>query len=771
MSNKKDDIFDLNSYRSPKDSSSRNKNGKKKKTKRSVKEKILRTVLASFMVCIMLACFVVGGFLIYVFNFVDGDFGVNLDDLKLNCTTTVYVQDSSGNWVEYQRLHGNVNRVWVAYEDIPDNLKNAFVAVEDKRFLSHGGIDWRRTISAFANYFLHFYSSNQGGSTITQQLVKNLTGDNAQTPQRKIREIMRARHLETTYSKETILECYLNVVSMANNISGVEVAANYYYNKSVNELTLAECASLAAITKHPEKYRPDIKEAENLERRNLVLSLMYEQELITSEEYEAAKNEPMNIVADPTNIKQVAVNNYFVDALIDDVIDDLKVLYNVSAEDASTMFYNGGYQIYSTMDPDIQKTVDNVFSNSKAYGLKSNGVQMQGAITVMDYSGHIKGMAGGIGEKTSNRGFNRATMAARQPGSTMKPIAAYAPAVEKNIITYSSVVNDKWAKYGSWTPTNWYGGYWGNITAHYALERSVNTIPVYLVNQMNTETSFKFLTDNLGITTLKSSDKNLSALGMGGTDTGLNTTESAAAYATFGNLGKYYKPTTYMYVTDMHGTEVLRYSGTAVQAMGEDTACVMNHMLQNVVYGANGTGLGSGSYVRNMRIFAKTGTSNDTKDLWFVGGSPYYVASCWTGYDDNRTINSASIAMKMWGAVMKPIHANLKAKSFPESKYVSQRYYCGETGLLATENCTIKQTGWYKNSYLPTCSQHGGKILAPIKGTNATPNGGSGVVTGKVTGILKTESSSSSSSSSESSSSSSSSSSSESGLIPNNTTQ
>ena len=763
--NRKDEVFDLNSYRSQ---ASSQQKGKKKKRRKKTKEKIFRAVLASFMVCIMLACVVIGGFLIYVFNFIEGDFGVNLEDLKLNCTTTVYVQEGTDQWVEYQRLHGNVNRIWVAYEDIPDNLKNAFVAVEDKRFLSHGGIDWRRTFSAFANYFLHFYSSNQGGSTITQQLVKNLTGDNAQTPQRKVREIMRARHLEMTYSKETILECYLNVVSMANNISGVEVAANYYYNKSVDELTLAECASLAAITKHPEKYRPDTKPEENKERRNLVLKLMYDQELISSEEYESAKNEEMNIVADPANIKQVSVNNYFVDALIDDVIDDLKTLYNVSDEDASTMFYNGGYQIYSTMDPDIQKTVDTVFSNSKAYGLKSNGVSMQGAITVMDYSGHIVGMAGGIGEKTENRGFNRATMAVRQPGSTMKPIAAYAPAIEKNLITYSSVVNDKRTKYGSWSPTNWYGGYWGNITVHYALERSVNTIPVYLVNQLKPENSYKFLTDNLGITTLKDSDKNLSALGMGGTDTGLTTTESAAAFATFGNLGKYYTPTTYYYVTDMHGNEVLRYNDTGIQAMGEDTACVMNHLLQTVVYGSNGTGLGSGSYVRNMRIYAKTGTSNDTKDLWFVGGSPYYVASCWTGYDDNRTINSASIAMKMWGAVMKPIHSGLKAKSFAESKYVSQRYYCAETGLLATENCTSKRTGYYKNSYLPTCSLHGGKLLAPIRGSNATQTGTSGVVKGKVNGTLKVESASSSSTSSSSSSSNSSSSSSSSinSLIP-----
>lgn len=732
---KKDELFDLNSYRSS--STASKKKSKKRKVKKTTKEKVLRIVLASFMLGVMLVCVVLGGFLVYVFNFIDGDFGVNLDELKLNCTTTVYVQgEGEDEWVEYQRLHGNVNRIWVAYEDIPENLKNAFVAVEDKRFLKHGGIDWKRTFSAFANYFLHFYSSNQGGSTITQQLVKNLTGDKAQTPQRKVREIMRARFLETNYSKETILECYLNVVSMANNISGVEVAANYYFNKSINELTLSECASLAGITKNPEKYRPDKNPKDNTERRNLVLKLMYEQKLITSEEYQSAIDEELNIVADSANIKQVDINNYFVDALITEVIDDLKTLYNVSDEDASVMFYNGGYQIYSTMDPDIQETINKVYYDSNKYGLKSGGETMQGAITVMDYSGHIKGMAGGIGEKTENRGFNRATMAIRQPGSTMKPIAAYAPAIENNLITYSTVVNDTRYKYGSWSPNNWYGGYWGYITAHYALERSVNTIPVYLVNEMKPEKSFKFLTDNLGINTLKSSDINLSALGMGGTDNGITTTQSAAAFAVFGNLGKYYTPTTYHYITDMHGTEILRYSDIGIQAIGEDTACVMNHMLQNVVYGANGTGASAKGYVSNMKIYAKTGTSNSTNDLWFVGGSPYYITSCWAGYDNNRTIKNSSIAKSMWGAVMKPIHSGLKAKQFEESRFVSERYYCAETGLLATENCTAKAKGYYKNSYLPTCSLHEGKILKPISGTSETPSGASGVVKGKVNGTI-----------------------------------
>lgn len=734
MSNnrKKGEVFDLNSYRN------NNKKKNKRKVPKSTKVKVLRGLLAFFLVCVMVFCLGVGGFLIYVFNFVDDDFVVDLEELKLNCTTTIYVQEND-EWVEYQRLHGNENRIWVSYEEIPQNMKDAFVAVEDKRFFQHGGVDWKRTISAFANYFLHFYSSNQGGSTITQQLVKNLTGDNAQTAQRKIREIMRARRLETQYSKDTILECYMNVVSMANNISGVEVAANYYFNKSVSELSLSECAAIAGITKNPEKYRPDIYPENTIERRDTVLALMLDQGYISQEEHDKAVSEKLNVVADPANIKRVEINSYFVDALIDDVIADLQTLYKCSEEDASLMFYNNGYQIYSTVDLDIQNRCEEVFSNSKTYGLKSHGETLQGAITVMDYNGHIVGMAGGIGEKTTNRGFNRATMAVRQPGSTMKPIAAYAQAIEKNIITYSSAVNDNRRYFGGWAPNNWYGGNKGYITAHFALEYSVNTIPTYLVNDIKPKVSYEFLKNTLGCTSLTSEDANLAPLGMGGTNGGLSTTQSAAAYAIFGNLGVYHEPTTYHYVTDMKGNVVLKYDDTGVQAIGEDTATVMNHMLQTVVYGGSGTGRGAGGYIKNMKIFAKTGTSNNTRDLWFVGGSPYYVASCWTGYDNNYTINSSSIAQRMWGAVMSDVHKGLKTKKFETSKYVSKRYYCAETGLLATENCETIKTGYYKNSYLPTCSHHGGTLLSPISGNGKTATGKSGVVKGKVTGLIKLE--------------------------------
>ncbi len=717
--------FDLNSFSSHTNKPDGNKKKSKKKKKRSHKERIIRTVLTLFLVGLITVSIVISAFLLYAFTMVDGKMDEDLDDLKLNFTTTIYVDDGSGNYAEYQRLHGTFNRIWVAYDDekakakdpsyegIPQNLVNAFVAIEDKRFFEHQGVDWKRTFAAFANMFLHFYSSNQGGSTITQQLVKNLTGDTSQRPSRKIREIMRARYLETYYVKETIIECYLNTIAMGHGTYGVEVASNYYFGKSVKDLTLTECACLAAITKSPTYYAPDDYPEENLKRRNTVLYEMYDQGYITKEEYEAAKGEELKIVASKDVLNETETNSYFVDALIDQVVSDLCEQYGYEKKHAEKLFYSGGYKIFATVDTKIQGIMEDVFSDSKTYGIKGkDGNTLQGSMTLMDYKGHVKGIVGGIGEKTGNRGLNRATMALRQPGSTMKPIAAYAPAIEKDLIHYSSIVNDTKTNYNGWTPNNWYKSYWGNITVQRALECSVNTIPVYLVNKLGTQVSFEFLTKNLGVTTLNSEDVNLSPLGMGGTNGGITTLESAAAYAVFGNLGQYHTPTLYTKVTDQHDEIVLEYNSQPSMAISEDTATVMNKLLQTVVYGSSGTGRAAKSYIKNMKIYAKTGTSNNSNDLWFVGGSPYYVASCWCGYDKQQNIPNSGIAHKMWGAVMSKVHSGLEAKEFAVSSYAVERYYCKSTGNLATSACPSKAIGWYKKSNIPgVCTAHGGTAL------------------------------------------------------------
>ncbi len=719
--------LDLNSFSSGAVDSARRERTKKKRGK----QRFLKMFLTVMLVGIITVSIVAGSFLVYAFTMVDGTMDVDLNDLELNFTTAIYVEDkASGEFVEYQRLHGEFNRIWVPYNEteakktdnaeydgIPQQLVDAFVAIEDKRFHTHYGVDWKRTFGAVINTVIPIYSSKQGGSTITQQLVKNLTNDRDQSAMRKVREIMRARHLESEYSKSTILECYLNTIPLGHGLYGVEVAANYYFGKSVDELTLLECASLAAITKGPSIYDPEDNPENNKQRRETVLDFMLEQGYITKEQHEAVLKEELNLVASRENLNETEVNNYFVDALIVNVTNDLMDKYGWDKAHASENFYSGGYKIYTTLDPEIQATVDEVFSNAEKYGIKGkDGAQLQGAFTVMDYKGRVRGLAGGIGEKTVNlglSGFNRATDAKRQPGSTMKPIAAYAPAIENGIIHYSSILNDTATNYNGWTPKNWYNSYWGGVTTQYALERSINTIPVYLVNKLGPQNCYDFLTKDLGITTLNENDIDLSPLGMGGTNGGITTKESAAAYAIFGNGGQYYEPTLYYAVYDQHNDMVLSHADAKPHtAISEDTATVMNKLLQNVVYGSNGTGKGAAGYIKDMKIYAKTGTSNNSNDLWFVGGTPYYVASCWCGYDSQQTISDSAIAMKMWGAVMSKIHTGLEPKQFSDSSYALDRFYCTETGLLATDGCPSKAVGWYKKNNVPSvCENHEGTAL------------------------------------------------------------
>ena len=662
--------FDLNSF------STKTEEEQPPKKEKNRKQKILQIVLTCFLVGLITCSIVVASFLVYAFTMVDGTVEQDLNDLKLNFTTSVYVENKKGDWEEYKRLHGEYNRIWVDYDEdaiekgdenykgIPANLAHAFIAIEDKRFESHYGVDWKRTFAAFINEFFPM-KSKFGGSTITQQLVKNLTDDRDQKASRKVREIMRARYLETKYSKDVILECYLNTIPMGHGTYGVEVAANYYFSKNVHELTLAESACLAAITKAPSYYAPDTNPKNNESRRKDVLYQMLDQGYITKEEYEEAKNTEIKIEVNKETVKQDEINSYFIDGLIDQVVKDLIEEYGYDKEKAEQLFYTGGYKIYATVDTNIQETVDKAYLDIDSQVKESSkGDPLWGAMTVMDYEGHVKAVAGGIGEKTRNRGFNCATDAVRQPGSTMKPLAVYAPAVEKGLITYSSILNDTKTTYKDWTPKNAGGGYSGNMTAQKALERSINTIPVALINKLGPQNSYDILTQNLGIKNLTKSDIDLAPLGLGGTNGGLTTLESAAAFAVFGNGGLYYEPTFYTKVTDQKGNIVLEQNTQPVLAFSEDTATVMNKMLQKVIYGPNGTGKAVASAVSNMKLFGKTGTSSENNDKWFVGGSPYYVASSWCGYETMQKMPSANltVARTLWAQVMSKIHSGLKVR-------------------------------------------------------------------------------------------------------------
>ena len=699
-----------------------NKIFKKKTNNKSVtrKQKIIKTLLIIFLCCVIVCCIGVGVGLYYFTYHIDGTLNEDLEALSLEYTSIIYVQDKEGNWVEYQRLHGANNRIWVDYDEqlakakdesytgIPYNLASAFVAVEDKRFYEHSGVDWRRTASAAFGVLTSGSMSGHGGSSIDQQLVRNLTGDRERGIPRKLREIKRALYIDKEYSKETILECYMNTIAMGNGIYGVEVAAEYYFGKKVQDLTIAECASLAGITNLPEYYRPDINPNNNLERRNIILGLMLDQGYITEEEYDVAINEELTVASNKA-VLDVDVNNYFVDALIDDVVEALMEKYKIEKTHAELNVYNGGYKIYATIKPEIQEAMESVYTDENYILTSKDGAKLQGAMTIMDYEGHIVGIVGGMGEKTKSRDLNRATMSPRQPGSTIKPLSAYAPAINKNIITYSSIVDDSDKSYSGWRPTNWYGSYYGNITAKRALEISVNTIPVLLINKMGLGTSYNFLTQNLGMKYLNENDRySYASLGMGGMNRGITTTESAAAFAIFGNGGNYYEPTTFVEIRDSKDNVIVSNAATPLPAINKDSATIMNYMLQNVVYGPEGTGRGAAGFISNMRIFAKTGTSNDNYNIWFVGGSPYYVASSWCGYDQDAKISKSNQARVMWGAVMKKVHSGYASKSFSGTGSVQVKLYCTQTGLLATTSCPTEAYGYYKLTGQKYCTEHSG---------------------------------------------------------------
>ena len=635
----------------------------------------------------------------------------SVKNLDLKQTSIIYVKNNSGEWVDYQRLHGEENRILVEKDKFPKNLKNAFIAIEDERFLEHDGVDWKRTFFAMGNLVFKYYSSNQGGSTITQQLIKNITDDRDNSGMRKIREIVRALYLETKMEKDDILAAYLNTIALANGLCGVQAAANYYFNKDVSDLSLVECASIAAITKHPVKYDPKNNPKDNKTRRNTVIAKMYELEMISKEEYDAAYNSDITLDLGQNKSSDTNVNNYFVDALIEDAIKALAKEYNCTESIASTMLYSSGYKIYATVDTDIQQSMEKVFEDREKYftRVSKTGQKIQSAMTIMDYSGHIVGMVGGVGEKTQSRSLNRATQTPQQPGSTMKPIGVYALALEKDKINYSTVIEDapveNYYGLGKSGPKNANGKYKGNVTVQYALETSINTIPVKILKEIGFESSYKFLTEKLHTKSLTEIDLNASSLALGGCQHGITTTESAAAYAIFGNQGKYYQPTTFYKIEDSEGNVVVEIKDEGEQVISADTATVMNRLLQNVVYGANGTGTRvRNNYANGSRIFGKTGTTSDYFDLWFVGGSPYYVGSIWYGYDENETLSSKDGTVRdVWEIIMMDIHSGLKYKNFTFSKSVFTAEYCAVTGKKAGEGCQAVKGYYKKGTSLDTC--------------------------------------------------------------------
>lgn len=674
-----------------------------------------RSVLTIFLIFVLTACIVAASLTIYILNFVDTEAELEIDKESLNYTSIVYGLDKNGEFTESERVWAGENRIWVDYDKIPQNMKDAVVAVEDKRFLDHNGVDWGRTFFAFANMFIKFYQTEFGASTITQQLVKNLTGENQHRVDRKIKEIFIAINLEKHNSKDEILEAYLNVMPLDQNLNGVQAASKAYFNKDVSELTLAECACLAAITQQPTKYGPYRSQNENKTRRDMILKMMFEQGYIDEDELNTALNEEIVFAKEEFKSEVNSYQSYYVDQVLIDVVNDLVEQKGYSKTYAREVVYYQGVKIYTPMDIAMQDELEKQFETQAAFPTVNGAVSPQSAMAIVGLDGRVQALVGGLGEKKGDLLFNRATSALRQPGSTMKPISIYGLAIEKGLINWSTIMSDqKITLDQNVVISNYYSGYLGNMPVEYALQRSVNTIPVQLSQTLTPRESFNFLTNKLGITSLVSSKKvgtnvlsdiNISPMSLGGLTDGVSPLELASAYQIFANGGYYNKPITYLRVEDSEGNILLENKSDPERVISEETAIIMNKMLQRVCTGTYGTGKAA---KLNMPTGGKTGTTNDKKDIWFVGVTPYNVSALWYGYDTPKSLTGIPVSTpRLWKNIMSNVMATKPYKEFIDSEKVVECTYCLDTGMMASAGCTKTEIGYYAKNNLPeVCTTH-----------------------------------------------------------------
>ena len=601
---------------------------------------------------------------------------------------------------------------------MPNNLKNAYVAIEDERFYSHHGVDIKRTASAIFNYVIHFGSSSFGGSTITQQLVKNLTGDNTDSIFRKVKEWWKAWLLETSLSKEEILEGYLNVIYVGPSIYGVDAGAKYYFNKSASDLSLEECAFLAGINHSPNSYNPfgDTDNSEKIENRTLtVLGKMLELEYINKDEYDIAVSNVENGLKfenGDVSAESDGVYSYHTDALILEVTEDIEDKYNISETFATNYINMAGLTIHSTQDSSIQAETEKECEKSK-YVLKSQigGNSSQAAMVVMDHkTGRVLSCVGALGEKTDVRPFNRATQSVRQTGSSIKPLAILAPAIDKKIITASSVYDDTEKDFeNGYHPVD-YNKALGEITIRRAVESSQNIPFVEIMEELTPKTSIKYL-ENMGITTLTENDEGL-PLALGGLDKGISPLQMAGAYSTIANDGVYIEPSFYTQIDRRDGSKVLESKQESRRVFSEDVAYILKSLLTQPVVGSNGTA--TYCKISGVDVAAKTGTTDENYDRWLCGFTPYYTAVTWYGFDQNETIdfNGRNPAGLIWANVMARIHTGLKTAEFKKPSGVLSAIVCSETGMKATTGCPDTYIEYYLWLTVPdTCNKHMGTEL------------------------------------------------------------
>lgn len=702
--------------------SSADKGGKKPK-KTAPASLPLRILLGILLVCVVVGVVCISVISIYGYSVVHGDPVFNLTEEKYsqNQTSFIYGYDKDGNEVELTRLHGEENRIWVNLDDMSEYLPNAFIATEDQRFLKHSGVDWIRTIGVIVKPS----NKGQGGSTITQQLIKNLTDEDDVTVVRKFNEILSALNLEKNYDKNEIIEAYLNTIFLSEGCYGVKTAAEKYFGKDVSDLNVAECACIAAITQYPSRYNPLRNPEKNRQRQLWILEQMLQQGYITEQEYNDAVAYEMvftnsenyqgsQITDSKEGANENKIDSYYVDYVIKTVIDDLQKM-GYTKKKARALLYGGGLKIYTAVDFEVQEAMEDVYENYR----KMPDETVQGAMVVMNYEGRVLGLVGGTGKYSGDLELNRAFQSERQPGSTIKPISVYGPAFEKSLqddscdIYWSTLTPDKPLKKvkDKWWPTNEGGSFSSKeVTVQHGLSKSLNTISARTLDKIGVDYSFEYITEKFHISTLDSiNDCDYAPLATGSLTHGVTVLEMTAAYAAFGNGGEYYKPYCYYKIEDSLGNVLIQTDAqsTKEQALSESTGWLMNKLLQTVMTSGTGT-----SYkISGVECFGKTGTTTASKDRWFVGGTPEYVAAVWYGYDMPKEIVyrlSPNPSGTIWKTVMTNIYdaKGVNQKTFPEYDGIVKKAYDPSNGLLANYSSGVY--GWYDKKNMPSYSSNSG---------------------------------------------------------------
>ena len=647
----------------------------------------LRVLLTALLVLLITALLFGCIFAYYVKTELSDKLKIRLEDAAISLSSTIWYVDDEGAPHELQMLRARKNRVWVDYENLPQGMEQALVSIEDRRFYDHRGVDWYRTAGAFAQMFLSM-SNDFGGSTLTQQLIKNNTENDADLVSRKLLEIFQALELEKTYDKWEIIEWYLNTVYFGEGCYGVYTAAQTYFGKDVWDLSLAESASIIGITNNPSKYDPFIANIItdrdlgltltcrewNKYRQELILHEMYDQGYISYEEYRAAIAEELNFVLPVNEVRTETVNSFYVEMLIDDVLRDLKEEYGYSDAAAEQRLYQGGLQIYCCLDPRVQGIVDGIFRDvdnlPKSNSAYASEQQLQSGMIIQDpYTGDILAVGGAVGEKTVNDAWNYATDSKRQVGSSIKPLSAYGPALEYGLITQTTLVRDE--QYlrlsgTTWFPRNSPNRYAGIITIREALIASKNTVAAQLVDKLTPQESYNYLVNKLGFTSLVEADADYAPMAAGALTVGATVREMTQAYSAFPNNGVMTYGRTYSKVLDSEGTPVLVNDTRRQTAFSPNTAANLCDMLHAAATWGTGTdGVGTGAAFPGMTVAGKTGTTAENNDRYFVGFTGYYVAAVWTGYDKPETMYfSGNPAVTIWHNVMQKVHEGLEDRAF-----------------------------------------------------------------------------------------------------------